>query len=83
MLRPRLSWVAASSGFGFAFHFAHRAIEHLGIQFEPDGFDVSALFSAQQIAGAAQFKIQSGDLEAGAQDRRILSELPDAGARSE
>ena len=84
MLRPRLSCVSASSGPGFALHLADGAVEHLGVQLEADGFDVSALLSAQQIACAAQFEIQSGDFEAGAEVGKFFQRRqPPARDRSE
>ena len=42
---------------GFAFHFADGALQHLGVEFEADGFDVAALFSSQKISCAAQFQV--------------------------
>ena len=57
---------------GFALHLADGALEHLGVEFEADGFDVAALLAAQQIAGAAQFEIERGDFEARAQIGKFL-----------
>jgi glucan biosynthesis protein len=51
---------------GLAFHFADSAFEHLGVELEADGLDVSALLAAEEITGAAQFEIECGDLESGA-----------------
>ena len=50
-----------------ALHLADGALQHRRIELEADGFDVSALLAAQQIAGAPQFQIQRRDLEARAQ----------------
>src|SRR5579863_1171351 len=50
-----------------ALHLTHRAVQHLSVEFEPDGFDVPALFATQQIAGATEFEIEGRDLEACAQ----------------
>ena len=59
-------------GFGFvrgglALHLADRAVEHLSVELEADGLDMSALLSAQQIARSAQFEIEGRNFEAGAQ----------------
>ena len=64
---PRLSWVSRLPRRILAFHFADRAIQHLGVELEADGLDVAALLAAQQVAGSAQFQIESGNFEAGAQ----------------
>ena len=53
-------------GCGFTFHLADGAIQHLSVELEADSFDMPALFTAQQIPCAAQFEIQSSNLEAGA-----------------
>src|SRR5208282_6695335 len=55
----RLGFVRCS----FALHFADGAIEHLRVEFESDGFNVPALFSAQQITCAAQFQVKRRDFE--------------------
>ena len=39
---------------------------------KPTDFDVAVLLAAQQIARAAQFQIERGDLEAGAQVAEFL-----------
>ena len=44
----------------------------LGVQLEADGVDVAALLAAQQVARAAQFQIERGDLESGAQVGEFL-----------
>src|SRR5260370_28806538 len=54
-------------GRDFAFHFADGALQHLGIQFEADGFDMTALLAAQQVAGAAEFEVERGNLESGSE----------------
>ena len=81
MLRPRLSCVSASSASHLALHLAHGALEHGGVQLEADGFDVAALLAAEHVAGAAQFEIERGDLEACAEVARIPSARPGGGAR--
>ena len=54
-------------GRGLALHFADGALEHLRVKFEADGLDVSALLAAEKIACAAQFEIERGDFESGAE----------------
>ena len=54
-------------GSGFAFHFADGALEHLGVELEADGFDVAALLAAEHVACAAEFEIEGGDFESGAE----------------
>ena len=54
-------------GSGFALHFADGAFEHLRVELEADGFDVSALLAAEEISGAAKFEIEGGDFESGAE----------------
>ena len=43
-----------------------------GVQLEADGLDVAVLLAAQQVAGAAQFQIERGNLEARAQVAELL-----------
>src|SRR3984957_1491205 len=50
-------------GRGFAFHFTHGTLEHLIVELESDGFDVAALFTAEHVAGAAEFEVESGDFK--------------------
>src|SRR5258707_272097 len=47
----------------FTFHLAHSAVKHLGIKFETNGLNVSALLSTKQIASATQLQIQCGNFE--------------------
>ncbi len=64
---PRLSWVRLLIRRRLALHLADGSIEHLGIELEADGFDMSALLAAEQISRAAQFQIKRRDFEARAQ----------------
>src|SRR4029077_4358085 len=41
--------------------------QHLSVKLEADGFDVSALLAAEHVAGAAEFEIEGGDFESGAE----------------
>src|SRR5262249_15225478 len=41
--------------------------QHLTVQVEAERFDVTMLLSAQQVPGAAQLQVESGDSEACAQ----------------
>ena len=67
MLSPRLSCVSGPSSETLALQLAHGALQHGGVQLEAYRFDVAALLAAQQIARAAQFQIERGNLEACAQ----------------
>ena len=51
----------------FAFEFGDGAFEHLAVEVEADGFDVAVLLAAEHVACAAQFEVESGDAEAGAE----------------
>src|SRR6202007_3425451 len=55
-----------------ALQFAYRAVEHLGVEFESDRFDVPALLAAQQVSCTAQLQIKCGDLEPRAQVGEFL-----------
>ena len=46
--------------------------EHGGVELEADGLDVAALLAAEHVAGAAQFEIEGGDFEAGAEVAEFL-----------
>ena len=72
ILSPRLSCVSASSGRPFALHFTDGTVEHLGIKFETDGFDVPALLAAQKIACATQLEIERGDFEPCSEIRKFF-----------
>ena len=50
-----------------AFEFGDGAFEHLAVEVEADGFDVAVLLAAEHVAGAAEFEVESGDAEAGAE----------------
>ena len=52
---------------GFALHLAHSLLQHLCIEIKPDGFNVPALLTAEQIASSAQFKIKRCNFKTGAQ----------------
>ena len=51
----------------FALQFVNGFFEQPDVRVEAHGLDVTVLLAAQQIAGAAQFEIERGDLEARAQ----------------
>ena len=51
----------------FALEFGDGALEHLAVEVEADGFDVAVLLAAEHVAGAAEFEVESGDAEAGAE----------------
>ena len=51
----------------FALQFLHGFFQQPQIRVEADGGDVAVLLAAQQIARAAQFQIERGDLESRAQ----------------
>ena len=51
----------------FAFQLGDRALQHLAVKVEADGFDVAVLLAAEHVAGAAEFEIERGDVEAGAE----------------
>src|ERR1700683_2468885 len=50
-------------GRGFAFHLTDRALEHLRVKLEADGFDMATLLAAKHVAGSAQFEVKRGDFE--------------------
>ena len=52
-----------------------RLFQHLLVKLEPDLLDVSGLFFAKQIAGAADIEIVAGQLEAGAKRVERLQHL--------
>ena len=52
---------------GFGAGFQDRLFQHRLVEFEADLLDVTGLFVAEQIAGAALIEIMAGQLEAGAQ----------------
>ncbi len=56
----------------FAFDLADGLFEHGGVHLEADGLDVAGLFAAEHVACAAQFEIERGDLEAGAEVGELL-----------
>ena len=51
----------------FALQFPDRLLQQPYIGVVADCFNVPVLFAAEQVAGAAQLEIESGDFEAGAQ----------------
>ncbi len=55
-----------------ALQFAHRALQHGGVELEADGFNVSTLLAAEQVTCAAQFQIERGNLEARAEVAELL-----------
>ena len=55
-----------------AFEPADRFFEHGGVHLEADGVDVAALLAAEQVAGAADFEVERGDPEAGAEVAELL-----------
>ena len=67
-------------GSAFALHFANRAIKHLRVELETDGFDVAALLASKQVSRTAELKIKRRDFEAGAQIGKFL-ESGEAAAR--
>ena len=56
----------------FALHFLYGSFEHGGVKLESDGLDVAALLAAEHVARAAQFQVERGDLEAGAEVAEFL-----------
>ena len=50
-----------------ALHLAHGLFEHGGVHLEADGLDVAGLLAAEHVARAAEFEVERGDLEAGAE----------------
>ena len=46
--------------------------EHGGVHLEADGLDVAGLLATEHVAGAAEFEIERGDLEAGAEVGELL-----------
>ena len=69
---PRLSCVRRALFAAFALHFLHGRFEHRRVELEADGFDVAALLAAEHVACAAQFEIERGDFEAGAEVGELL-----------
>src|SRR5581483_10999376 len=59
-------------GFDFALELAHGALEHRSVELKADGINVAALLAAEQVAGAAQFEVEGGNLESGAQVGEFL-----------
>ena len=51
----------------FAFEFGDGPLQHLAIHIEADGFDMAVLLAAEHVASAAQFEVESGDAESGAE----------------
>ena len=51
----------------FALEAADGLFEHGGVHLEADGFDVAGLLATEHVAGAAEFEIERGDFEAGAE----------------
>ena len=56
----------------FALQLMHGFFQQLDVHVEADRADVAVLFAAQDIARAAQFEIQRGDFESGAQVAKFL-----------
>ena len=55
-------------GFFFlALNLADGLFEHGGVHLEADGFDVAGLFAAEHVAGTAEFEVEGGDFESGAE----------------
>ncbi len=52
-----------------ALQLLHRLVQQPHVRVEADRGDVPVLLAAQQVARAAQFQIERGDLEAGARGR--------------
>jgi hypothetical protein len=50
-----------------AFEGLDTLFEELAIEVEADGGDMAALLGAEEIAGAADFKVAEGDLKAGSE----------------
>ena len=50
-----------------AFQLLHRLLQHGGIHLKAYCFDMPALLAAEHVACAAQFEIERGYLEAGAE----------------
>ena len=63
-----------------ALDLAHGLFEHRRVHLEADGLDVAGLLAAEHVAGAAQFEVERGDLEAGAEVGELL-ERGEAAAR--
>ncbi len=55
-----------------ALELVHRLFQQPDVHVEPDRADVAVLLAAQNIARAAQFQIERGDLESGAQIAELL-----------
>ena len=72
MSNPKIESGAAFALHHFAFALGDGALEHLAIQIEADRFDVPMLLASQDISGAAQFEIQRGNAETGAQIAEFL-----------
>ena len=72
-LMPRLRTVVACAGFvAFALELVDGLFEHGGVHLEADGFDVAGLLAAEHVAGAAEFEVERGDFEAGAEVGELL-----------
>ena len=56
----------------FALELADGFFEHRGIHLEADGLDVAALLAAEHVACAAEFEVEGGDLESGAEVGEFL-----------
>src|SRR5580658_1000381 len=57
---------------GFAFEILDGGLKHGGVELKADGLNVAALLAAEHVACAAEFEIESGDFEAGAEIRKFL-----------
>ena len=71
---PRLStvhWRALGLS-SVALHLADGLFEHGGVHLEADGFDVAGLLAAEHVACAAELEVEGGDLEAGAEVRKLF-----------
>ena len=70
---PRLSDGGGVGGLvSFALDLADGLFEHGGVHLEADGFDVAGLLAAEHVARAAEFEVERGDLEAGAEVGELL-----------
>src|SRR6185437_772284 len=56
----------------FAIELADSLFKHLGVELEADGLDVARLLAAKHVAGAAQFEIERGNLEACAEVGKLF-----------
>ena len=78
---PRLSCVAGRSSLASPFISLTACFKHGGVELKADSLNVAALLAAEHVAGAAQFQIESGDFEAGAEVGEFL-ECGEAAARN-